>query len=157
MDVFRIGREKYIRDLSGEGARLYGGRWNRRGIPLLYTSQHRSLAALEVLVHTTIHEIPHDLMLLTLSVPDDLEMQSSHAENLTASWRDYPAPQFLVDMGLEWAELNKSALFRVPSVVIPQEWNILINPLHEELKRVEIADIQPFSFDGRLKEGVILR
>lgn len=155
MDLFRIGREKYIRDLSGEGARLYGGRWNRRGIPLLYTSQHRSLAALEVLVHTTVHEIPHDLMLLTLSAPDDLEMKSVQVEDLTANWRDYPAPQFLVDMGSEWAELNESALFRVPSVVIPQEWNILINPLHEELKRIEIADIQPFSFDGRLKEGEI--
>jgi RES domain-containing protein len=150
MYVFRIGRETFIRDLTGEGARLYGGRWNRRGISMLYTSEYRSLAALEVLVHTPLQQLPKDLMLLTLSVPDNLRMKTVQMNELPKYWRNYPAPDSLVDFGSEWAELNQSVLLRVPSVVIPWEWNVLINPRHEEMKKIEIVELQPFSFDGRL-------
>lgn len=150
MELFRIGRENYIRDLNGEGARLHGGRWNRRGIAMLYASEHISLAALEVLVHTTMPQIPQDLMLLSLSIPGNLEMETVTVKELPDTWRNYPAPQALADLGSKWAESHESLLFRVPSVVIPREWNVLINPRHEKMKKVEIADLQRFSFDGRL-------
>lgn len=152
MNVYRIGREQYIRDLSGEGAKLYGGRWNRRGIPMIYTSEHRSLAALEVLVHTSVHQIPDDLMLLTLSLPGSFKPAAVLIDDLPEGWREFPSPEPLVELGSKWAESNKSALLRVPSAVIPQEWNLLLNPLHKGMKRVEIADVRPFSFDGRLKK-----
>lgn len=153
MNVYRIGREKFIRDLSGEGARLYGGRWNRKGIPMIYSSEHRSLAALEVLVHTSAHQIPDDLMLLTLSLPDDFNTATVIAEDLPDQWREYPAPVHLVELGSAWAESKESVLLRVPSAVIPREWNLLLNTLHDGIKRVEITDLQPFSFDGRLMKN----
>ena len=152
MNVYRIGREEYIRDLSGKGARLFGGRWNKRGIPMIYTSEHRSLAALEVLVHTAVHQVPNDLMLLTLSIPDDLSTITLPADDLPEKWRTFPAPEHLVELGSNWAESQNSLLFRVPSAVVPQEWNILVNPRHEAIKQIKIADVKAFSFDGRLTE-----
>ena len=150
MNVYRIAREKFIRDLSGEGARLFGGRWNRRGTPMIYASEYRSLAALEVLVHTSAHQLPEDLMILTLSLPDEPSPRIVASDDLPDQWRKYPAPQHLAELGSIWAESKKSVLLKVPSAVMPQEWNLLLNPQHEGMSRVEIADITPFSFDGRL-------
>jgi RES domain-containing protein len=152
MELYRIARKRYIRDLSGEGARLFGGRWNSKGVPLVYTSEHVSLAAMEVLVHTPISEIPEDLMLATIQVPDHLSIRSILKTELPEGWRSYPAVDELVTTGTRWAEKRETLMLRVPSAVIPHDRNILINPLHKESTQVKISAVEEFSFDGRLHQ-----
>jgi RES domain-containing protein len=150
MDLFRIAREPYINDLSGEGARLYGGRWNRKGIPVLYCSPSISLAAMEVLVNTPMVSMPDDLQLLMLSVPDNIRPEQITVNTLPDNWSASPAPELLRDMGSGWIESQSSLLLKVPSAVIPLEWNILANPAHPEFEHVKKLQIHPFRFDERL-------
>ncbi|MEX0720738.1 MAG: RES family NAD+ phosphorylase [Balneolaceae bacterium] len=152
MHLFRITRKKYAGDLSGEGARIYGGRWNRKGVSVIYTSGHESLAALEVLTHTSIADIPKDLEMLVLFVPDDIRCEEVSAEDLPENWRVYPAPQHLAEIGIKWALYKNSLLLKVPSVIIPTEFNYLINPIHPDFSKVSIKEIRAFSFDDRLRE-----
>jgi RES domain-containing protein len=149
MLVYRLAKEKYIRDLSGTGARLYGGRWNRKGTPLLYSSEHTSLAILELLVHTPHTLLPTNISLLTLFIPDELEIRTLEIENLAANWQQYPAPDSLAEMGTHWIKSQESVAIKVPSVVVPNEWNILLNPDHPEFKKIDIKSVSPFQLDSR--------
>lgn len=151
MHVYRIAREKYIRDLSGEGARLYGGRWNPRGKAVLYTSSHQSLAALEVLVHTSLQSIPPDLHMLTLWIPDETPAKEISLDELPGNWNEYPAPVFLAEIGKTWLNENSKLILKIPSAVIPAEWNVLINPAHELFSEIKIEDVKAFQFDPRFK------
>lgn len=150
MQLFRIAKKRYADDLSGEGARLYGGRWNRKGTPALYTSESVSLAAMEVLVNLPAADLPDDLRLLTLHLPEDASMDEIKADELTEEWTRYPPPVSLAEIGNRWFQSCESLLLRVPSAVIPWEQNVLINPRHEMMKSVNIQSIDPFGFDERL-------
>ncbi|MDZ7719222.1 MAG: RES family NAD+ phosphorylase [Balneolaceae bacterium] len=150
MDLYRIARERYIEDLSGEGSRIYGGRWNFKGTPVLYTSQSESLAALETLVHAPVSAIPDDLNLLILSVPDNLKPEIIQREELPGDWRNYPAPNKLAEIGAKWINSTMSVMLKVPSVLVQTESNILINPLHSDMEKIEVKEIRPFCFDTRL-------
>lgn len=150
MNVFRITRAKYAKDISGTGARLYGGRWNPKGLAVLYTAESRALAALELLVHLPPHLLPEDIKLITLEVPDDLLVETWLVSELPQTWRRYPASDELAAMGEKWVLSGKSLILKVPSVIIPQEFNILINPIHEAFDRVEILTVEDFRIDDRL-------
>ncbi len=150
MDLFRITKEKYIRDISGEGARRFGGRWNHKGTAVLYTAQSEALAALEILVHVPISAIPGDLKLAVLSVPDNLTMQKIKEKELPKKWRSYPAPHALADLGTQWINSNTSLMLKVPSVLVHTEMNVLINPAHPDAKEIGIKEVREFSFDPRL-------
>lgn len=152
MDLYRIARKKYIDDLSGESARKFGGRWNFKGTAVLYTSQSESLAALETLAHAPVSAIPGDLNLLILSVLDDIEPDIIQKEVLPENWRNYPAPNKLAEIGTEWINSASNLMFKVPSVLVQTEWNILINPAHPEMEKIEIKEIRPFTFDTRLHQ-----
>ncbi len=153
MLLYRISKEKYIRDLSGEGARKYGGRWNHKGTPVLYTSEHISLAALEVLVHVPVISLPKDLKLLKLRISDEASREEVDPSTLLANWKDYPAPTDLKDLGTKWAESRNSLLLKVPSAVISSEWNYLISPLHEEFEQITIVEVVDFTFDTRITKS----
>lgn len=153
MDLFRITRKKYIEDLSGDGSRIFGGRWNAKGFAVLYTSQTESLAALETLVHVPVDVIPSDLNLLILSVPDNVSGERIEAGDLPADWKNYPAPNSLAEIGTNWIESKSSFLLDVPSVLVRTERNILINPNHSEMEKIAIKEIRPFRFDPRLFES----
>ena len=84
--LYRIGKTKRIRDLSGEGARLYGGRWNLKGTPVLYTSDSTALATLETLVHSPLHLMPNNRSIITLNLPDDLAVRDLSTEDLPSKW-----------------------------------------------------------------------
>jgi len=152
MNLYRITREKYSSDLSGEGARLYGGRWNSKGNAVLYTSQHASLAALEVLVHSPIRMLPSDLVLVKLFVDHAAEPQIISAEGLGRDWKSYPAPIFLKETGDSWIQSRSSLLMKVPSVIIPEEFNVLVNSGHPAIETISVKSIKPFRFDQRLFE-----
>jgi RES domain-containing protein len=150
MQLFRIARKKYSRDLSGIGASLAGGRWNPRGAAVLYTSETRALATLEYLVHVPLAMIPGDLTIITLDIPGNTKEERIAVAQLPKSWRSYPAPRALAGVGAEWLRQGQTLLLRVPSAIVTGECNVLINPAHPGMARVSIADIQPFSLDARL-------
>lgn len=151
MKVFRIALTSYINDLTGIGARLYGGRWNKKGIGFIYTSESRALATVEYLVHMPIPFAPDDLSIATIEIPDSIKSKPIKTSNLPKNWRDDPPPYELAEIGTEWALSNKSLLLRVPSATVEHEFNILINPLHLDMKRAKILNIRKYKFNDRLK------
>ena len=153
MQLFRIAKTQHIRSLSGTGAMLYGGRWNRKNIPIIYTSENRSLATLEYLVHVPLSITPRDLSMAVLEIPDDISPEQISIDDLSNDWRDYPAPPELAELGSKWALAKSSLLMRVPSAVVMNEFNVLINPLHPDIARVAIARVEKFVFDRRLLRG----
>lgn len=148
MQVFRIAQSHHIKDLTGGGAKLYGGRWNPKGIAMIYTASSRALATIEVLVHVPMDLIPKNLSLATIEI-SDLEVPED-IKKLPARWRDYPGSSKLKEMGKEWILSNRTLLLRVPSAVVKNEYNMLINPNHPNIRRVKIVDIQRYFFDERL-------
>jgi len=148
MQVYRIGSAAYIQDISGTGAKLFGGRWNRKGISMLYTAEHRSLAALEVLVHLNRNELPDDLRLLSLQIPEESIMEISSTTN-SKTQKGKPKKSFK-ELGNEWIWSNESLCLKVPSIIINEEFNILINPNHQLFKEIEIVKVDEFKFDRRL-------
>jgi RES domain-containing protein len=148
--VYRIARKDYAKDLTGLGAKLYGGRWNPRGTPLIYTSETRSLATLEFLVHASFPDVPRGLSIATIEIPDDLVPEEIKPSSLPRNWREHPAPSRLADIGTKWAKSNSGLLLRVPSAVVEQESNILINPLHPAIVRVILLQVEPYELDERL-------
>lgn len=148
MRAFRLAKRQYLTDLSGEGARLYGGRWNKKGTAALYASESRSLAALEYLVHVPRHLLPVDVWLAELDLPVS-GCETLSQENLPSDWRAYPAPNRLVEIGTSWLENAATLCVKVPSAVVKDEWNLLINPRHPLTEQIRILSIEEFSFDRR--------
>ncbi len=148
--LFRISAPEHINDLSGSGSRLYGGRWNHAGHPAVYTSRSRSLAALEFLVHAPMALAPENLRIAEIQIPDSVSMKSIKGKDLPSNWQDYPAPEQLADIGTKWLKSKSSLLFEIPSAVVEKEFNILINPLHPDIKRITFRIIEKFTFDSRL-------
>jgi len=153
VQVFRIAKTRHIHDLSGTGAVLYGGRWNRKNIPVVYSSENRALAAVEFLVHVPLSIVPNHLSIACLEIPDDIVPEQIPMTQLPSNWRNYPAPPELADWGSEWALSKRSLLLRVPSVIVANEFNLLINPKHPDLSRVTISRVESYLFDKRLFRG----
>ncbi len=145
MLVYRIARKKYINDLSGKGAELAGGRWNLKGLPVIYTSSTLSLAMFEILVHTDKDLPPVDMYFSELEIPDKLiindyfnEVSFEHALNI----------------GSNWIKEVQSLAIKVPSVLMPKnytrDFNIIINPRHKDFPKIKILRNEPCNFDLRL-------
>ncbi|OPY60379.1 MAG: RES domain protein [Syntrophorhabdaceae bacterium PtaU1.Bin034] len=149
MIVYRITKKWLADDLSGEGAKLYGGRWNPEGHPVVYTSESRSLAALEFYAHRSRSRHLIDLTLVQIVIPDDVEAKHLKLGDLPEGWDNYPAPDSLALIGAEWLNSKSSLSLIVPSAIVPQESNVLINPAHDEMRRVFIGEVEEFSFDRR--------
>ena len=141
---------KHARDLSGEGARLTGGRWNAKDTAVIYTSESRSLAAMEYLVHVSLTHIPEKIKMVSIGILDANIPKQMDPSDLPADWRQNPAPFSLADIGTQWALSMKSLLLRVPSAVVMHEFNILINPTHPDMKSVSIINVENFIYDERL-------
>ena len=148
MLLYRISKCTYINDLSGTGSRLYGGRWNNIGKPMVYMASSRALAVLEVLVHLPPALIPHDFCQAVFQVPEDV--QELDIATLPANWQEYPEPSILKTMGDAFLKKADHLLFKVPSAVVKQEFNYLLNPAHHLTSKVKLVDQQIFSFDERL-------
>jgi len=149
MIVFRLTKTMYAADISGEGARLAGGRWNAEGTPVLYTSSSRSLCLHELLVHLPGGIIPVNYSMVVLYVPDVIIRQIS-TSHLDSNWKAYPSDKSSIQIGEQILSENFFPVIKVPSAIIPEESNYLINPRHPQHRDVEVLDILPFSFDKRL-------
>lgn len=149
MRLFRICKERYsAAALSGEGARLYAGRWNEAGVPMVYTATSRALAALEFFVHLEPSLAPKDLVMVEVEVPDGAPEETLRVGDLGEGWRMQESDT--VRLGTVWALAARSLLLRVPSVVIEGEWNVLLNPRHAAFAGVRVAGQTPFRYDERM-------
>ncbi|QQL48636.1 RES family NAD+ phosphorylase [Mucilaginibacter ginkgonis] len=148
MLLYRIVRKPYAQDLSGTGSRLFGGRWNSIGKSLTYLADSQSLAVLEVLVHIRLQAAPADHVLVTLYVPEDII--DINTDKLPSRWNDVYPPALLRKYGDDFVDDGKSLLLKVPSAVVPQQFNYLMNPAHPKMAEVKVISAEPFSFDSRL-------
>lgn len=147
--VWRLCTPRFTRTaFSGEGARLYGGRWNRKGVPLVYTAGSLSLAVLEMLVQDEPLRARYRMMAATL--PANLKIESITAAQLPANWRNAAARAHLQTIGSDWVSSASSAVLAVPSTVIPTEINYLLNPLHPAFASIGIGKPQELVTDLRL-------
>jgi RES domain-containing protein len=117
---------------------------------MVYASPSLALAALEVLIHADPGDLPGPFVAVAAEVPDGLSAKALAPEDLPRNWRDYPAPPALQRMGDAWIRADESVILRVPSVVIPREPSVLLNPLHPDFAKVRIESPEPFEFDPRL-------
>lgn len=148
--LYRICNTEHINDLSGTGARIYGGRWNHAGYPMVYSSGSRSLAALEFLVHVPMALAPDNLSIAEITITGNIKRESITSKELPANWRGYPAPEQLANIGTKWIKSKSSLLLDIPSAVVDKEVNTLINPLHPDMKHVNLKKVEKFYFDSRL-------
>jgi len=149
MILYRIGRCVYVDNLSGEGARINGGRWNSEGRPAVYLASSRSLAMLEVLVHLQPLMIPDDYCLAEIEVPDN-SISQVLVDNLPDNWKNISPPGILKQIGNNFLENKKHLMLKVPSSIVPMEHNYLVNVLHSDMKKVKVLSKEPFDFDSRL-------
>lgn len=150
--TFRLVKAKHAATaFSGEGARLAGGRWNLPGTSLVYTSETLSLAALETFVHLQPVDKRIRYVWFRVTLPSNVSIDKPHS--LPRTWRHSPPNELTQSVGTRWAQQAAAAVLRVPSILVPGEYNLLLNPLHSQFKRLRISEPQPFEFDGRLWKG----
>lgn len=150
MIVYRICNKLYANDLQGIGAKMYGGRWNNVGNAVVYTSSSRALAALEVLVHlpsTTLKKL--DFTVVSIEIPEN-SVEEIFYDDIKRDFQINRFSTYFKNIGDNWLRENKSLLLKVPSVVIHEEMNYLINPNHKDFNKVKLTETKLFRFDDRL-------
>jgi RES domain-containing protein len=148
MIVYRIANSAYKDDISGVGAKINGARWNSKGIPMLYTAEHISLAVLEMLVNTHFKDYSIELDLLYIQLPAAPSITEIKLSRIKDKWKeDTSYTKFIGD---EFIKQQQSLLLKVPSAVITEEYNFLANPLHTDFKKIKIVKTKSFWPDKRL-------
>jgi RES domain-containing protein len=150
MIVFRLSKKQYCTDLSGTGAYLAGGRWNSRGLALLYTAESRALCMAEVAVHLPVGILPKDYFLVTLEIPDE-DTETIELNSLPPDWHTFPHLIATQQIGDNFVKAGKFLALKVPSAVVPGDFNYLLNPQHPNRAKIRLAgEPTPFPFDSRL-------
>jgi RES domain-containing protein len=147
MQVYRIAHPRFAQDLSGEGARLYGGRWNAKGYACLYTAEHPALALLELAVHFTAQSLPDFMSMIVISIPEELIINAE----LVQLNDDSDIQKYSEELGTSWLKKKSSLVMKVPSIVCPKSFNYLINPAHFSHRDVFIEEEISVIIDGRIK------
>jgi RES domain-containing protein len=154
MIVFRVEREKYLDStLQGIGASMSKGyRWNSFNTKLVYTAESRALATLEVSVHLDLSEdLPLDRFYVEIEIPDDISILEVKLEDLPDDWNDKPPAITTQTIGDDFVIYNEAAILKVPSSIVPQEFNYLINPNHMDFSKIKIVNSTRMFFDSRIK------
>jgi RES domain-containing protein len=138
-----------ISAFDGEGARVFGGRWNSPGAPVVYTAESAALATLEMLVHLGKSAMLPEYILMSCTFHPSRVLRLGR-ERLPANWRAYPAPAELQLVGNAWIKSSVSAVLEIPNAIVPHESNYLLNPRHADFASVEVGPPQPFEMDLRL-------
>ncbi|MNE30502.1 RES domain protein [compost metagenome] len=150
MEVFRLQNKKYPIELSGIGAAMIGARWNFKGTEVIYTAQNRALAMAEVAVHLTLATMPSGFAMITIEIPDDLDVYVLENKELPKVWNTFPEHFENQKIGDRLIRENKFCLIKVPSAVVKGEFNYLINPYHKDFERIKIIHQEDFPFDKRI-------
>jgi RES domain-containing protein len=147
---YRICRRLYAAEAAtGEGARLFGGRWNSRGVRVVYASTSLALAAIETFVNLEPNLRPSDLVSIEGHIPDDLEIGRLDVKALPVRWHE-TRDESLHQFGDGWIRGGKSVALLVPSAAIRGEWNVLLNPSHAHFHKIQFRHAAPFEFDVRM-------
>lgn len=153
--AWRIGTDAPLftaEDMTGTGAKLSGGRWNRAGNAVIYSATTIALACLETVVHLKSVGLPMNRYLVRIDIPDEVWNVRESVDHLTApvGWDALPAGRVSLDLGDKWLAGNTSAILLVPSIVVPEEQNILINPAHPDALRIKASKVRKWLYDPRI-------
>ena len=151
MHLYRFCRKRRANDLSGTGAKLVGGRWNSPGIAMLYTSENRALALAEYWVHVHPSNLPTDVCVVEIEVPDTAPITSIPLSSLPGSWQAGPPLTSLRQTGDQWVLKRQSLILKAPSTVMPLESNYILNPAHQDMPAVSVISITDYVWDWRMK------
>jgi len=151
LTAWRIVKAKHAAGaFDGEGARRFGGRWNSKGTPMVYTASSQALAALEMLVHLEADDLLRHYRLIPVAF-DEAMVKVLDTGILSVNWKRRPTPATVRAVGDAWIASLESVVLKAPSVVVPDESNYLLNPVHPDFDKVVIGKPQPFRFDRRLR------
>lgn len=139
-------------DLSGGGAKFTGGRWNSKGLPVIYASSTIALATLETLAHLGDNIAIRNAFLIRIDVPVSVWARREYItpDDLSPSWIAEPHGSTTTDFGDAWIDLGSATLLMVPSVIVPEEFNVLINPAHPDAKKIKAVIVRQYLYDPRL-------
>ena len=151
MIVYRLATSQFAEDLSGEGARIFGGRWNPVGLAALYLSEFISLSILEILVRANKFTSPDSYTLLHIQIPDGA-VSSIENTKLKPGWQEHL--EYTRWIGEQFILNNTGLILKVPSAIVPQEHNFLINPLHKDFKNVKLVKKELLELDKRLLQKI---
>jgi RES domain-containing protein len=150
MHLWRLCRKLHAASaFSGEGARLYGGRWNSQGVRMVYTSPSLALAAVETFVNLEPNLIPDDLVAIEAEIPDDIQTERIDLNSLPRKWHEL-RDESLRSFGDHWILTAETLALHVPSAAIRGEWNVLLNPEHPDFRKVKVGKPRAFAFDLRM-------
>lgn len=149
MEVFRITHNKWSQNLSGSG---YTARWNSQGVYIVYTADSRALACLENIVHRGSTELILPFLLMKIMIPSEITILELLRKELPDDWNSYNERSYKLcqAFGDSWIRNSDSAVLKVPSAIVPGEFNYLLNPAHEDFNLISIVSEEPFSFDDRM-------
>jgi len=148
--IYRVAKKNFIQDLSGEGARLYGGRWNKKGDAMVYFSEHLSLCVLEVLAHMNYQFFTKDFFYIEAEISEKSITSIIKPKTITENWRMNPPISTTQEYGSNWLSSNLGLALAVPSAVLPTERNILINPTHKLISKLKIITSDSLDLDSRM-------
>lgn len=153
--LWRIGTDTptyEAHDLSGKGAETTGGRWNAKGVPVVYTAETRALACLETVVHLNSGGLPLNRYLVEIEAPDAVwhAAERPSIDALPVGWDAQPPRMASIGLGTAWLREKTAALMIVPSVIVPEECNVLINPLHPDSAGIRSKKVRKWVYDPRL-------
>lgn len=151
MRLYRLTTSEWARSLDGEGARKWGGRWNSIGIPAIYSGLAISTTLLEALVHLDPDDFPEEFTLVTYELPDDVSQTTVPLSDFPTDWRNNRDTPWFRNRGDRWLSSGASLLLLTPSVIVPSEYNAIINPRHAEMTQVRIANVEAFPMDLRFR------
>lgn len=150
MIVYRLSKAAYATDLSGKGAEKAGGRWNSKGVAMVYTGESRALCTAEIAVHTPLGNLPNGYTLICIEIPEEIPLGKLAMEELPGDWKSFPHPHTTQEIGDRFIKDSVFAVLKVPSAVVQGEYNYLLNPYHPDISRIRVVGTEVFSFDERL-------
>ena len=152
MKIYRVAKKKFVKDLTGEGARLYGGRWNKKGHSMLYFSEHLSLCVLEMLTRIDFEFLTEDYAFIEVEISDKLIIPSGRITSISKDWRTDPPSFATQEFGSKWLASEANFALSVPSAVLPNESNILVNPNHKLISKLKITNSGKLDLDPRVEK-----
>ncbi len=147
MIVYRLSKKIYANDVSGKGAEIAGGRWNSKGVAMLYTGQSIALCVAEIAVHIPLGILPVDYCLVHIEIPEDSIVE---VKRMPSNWNVFPHPDDTQKLGDKFIADRKKLVLKVPSAAVQGEFNFLINPRHPDFGKVKVKKVEKFNFDERL-------
>ncbi|MBI1306774.1 MAG: RES domain-containing protein [Bacteroidetes bacterium] len=153
MRVYRLTRREYARLLDGKGAAKSNNRWNTKGVEIAYTAESRALALCEVFVHLSLNLIPESFVMVEIEIPDSLHYKTILEGELPKGWRTPLHFSVTQKIGDTFINAGKDCVLKVPSAVVPGDFNFLINPHHSDAKKIKVHSVSDFLFDDRMRKN----